>query len=128
MKVVTAAILFNDQGHVLLCRRAPDQSHSGNWEFPGGKREEGETLAQCLERELQEELQIVCKVGAVLAESEYHYDHGSIHLIAMRTQWISGEIQLTVHDRMEWVPVDALETYELSPADIPIAQKLPSIL
>ena len=59
MKEIAAAVIRRD-GRLLLCRRAerPGDSCAGLWEFPGGKLEPGETPAQCLERELMEELEL----------------------------------------------------------------------
>lgn len=123
MKTVTAAVIFKD-GYVLATRRGPGQSLAGNWEFPGGKVEPGETLAQCLARELKEELGLDVSVGDVIAESEYQYDHGAIRLIALKTEIVAGTLSLTVHDRAEWVLPSRLEELQLAPADIPIARVL----
>lgn len=124
MKTVTAAILRNASGHVLLCRRALGQKQAGCWEFPGGKQEEQESLEECLKREMREELGLETKPGRILGESIYRYDHGAIRLIAMECLWIHGEITLTVHDKAEWVPVHQILDFELSPADIPLARTL----
>jgi 8-oxo-dGTP diphosphatase len=75
-----------------------------------------------------EELGIETYVGDVLAESEYHYDHGAIRLVAMKTTVVAGELCLTVHDRFEWVRPEDLESFPLAPADIPIAQRLRVLL
>jgi len=123
IKTVTAAIIVKD-GCVLATRRARGQSLAGFWEFPGGKVEPGETLAQCLVRELKEELGLDTSVGEIVAESEYHYDHGAIRLVALRTKILDGTICLTVHDEAKWVPPYRLEELALAPADIPIARVL----
>ena len=60
-KIVTAAIVLQDN-KVLLTRRAPGQSLEGYWEFPGGKVEEGESLQECLKREIFEELGVQAEV------------------------------------------------------------------
>jgi 8-oxo-dGTP diphosphatase len=123
MKTVTAAILQRD-GAILLARRASGQKLAGYWEFPGGKVEAGETLQSCLEREISEELNWVVQAGEVLATSEYVYEHGAIRLVALAAEIVSGTATLTVHDRLEWVPIGRLLEYRLAPADIPIAQSL----
>src|SRR3546814_8849682 len=66
---VSAAVMEDGQGRVLLTRRSDDGDLAGAWEFPGGKREPGETAQQALCRELHEELGIRVRVGA---RSEEH--------------------------------------------------------
>jgi len=126
MKTVTAGIIISD-GNVLLTRRGENERQGGLWEFPGGKLEAGETPQQCLERELHEELDVRIHAGDLMAESEYHYDHGSIKLLAIWAEIRDGAISLSVHDRAEWVPLEQLESYDLAPADVPIAQRLREI-
>jgi len=120
---VTAAVIVRD-GRVLIVRRGPGERHAGFWEFPGGKIGPGETPQACLERELKEELGIWTRAGEIFAVSEYEYDHGTVRLIAISTEIESGDITLSVHDRAEWAPVGALESYQFLPADMPIAAKL----
>jgi 8-oxo-dGTP diphosphatase len=121
MKLVTAAIIVRD-GNVLLTRRKQGERLAGHWEFPGGKVEEGESPQECLERELFEELGVRAKADSIVAESEYHYEHGSIRLLALSTKIEETEFLLRVHDRADWVPVTRLLEYKLAPADIPIAK------
>lgn len=123
LKIVTAAIIRRGDT-VLLARRQPGQKLAGYWEFPGGKVEEGESLAACLQREIAEELGVQVAVGAVVATSDYVYAHGAIRLVAMATTILSEELHPTVHDQLAWVPVQQLRHYRLAPADIPIAEAL----
>jgi 8-oxo-dGTP diphosphatase len=123
MKKVTAAIILNDN-KVLIMRRAPGEKHAGGWEFPGGKVEEGETLDQCLERELKEELNIKVKVNRFFFDSIYGYPQGSIQLSAYIVEIVNGEIQLSVHDRLKWASRQELLGFDLLPADVPIAKKV----
>jgi len=123
MKEVTAAVIMQD-GKVLLTRRAKDETMAGYWEFPGGKMEAGESPQACLERELHEELGIVARAGSLVIQSEYHYGQGAIRLLALSAEILDGRISLSVHDRMAWVLPDQLTTYKLSPADIPVAEKI----
>jgi 8-oxo-dGTP diphosphatase len=121
MKTVTAAIAIKNK-HVFLARRAQDQKLAGFWEFPGGKVEPDETLQECLIRELQEEFGVPSTAGAVLCESTFHYDHGSIRLVGIETEFGSTDFQPTVHDRLDWVPLEQVLHKQLAPADIPLAE------
>jgi 8-oxo-dGTP diphosphatase len=126
MKVVTAAII-QAGGSFLIARRAPGEKLAGFWEFPGGKVEPNETHQDCLERELQEELGLTIRAGDVITESVYHYEHGSINLVAISASIVEGEIRLSVHDEVEWLSIDKIIGLNLAPADIPIAQQLKEI-
>lgn len=123
IKIVTAAVIF-DGTKVLLARRGPGEKMAGYWEFPGGKVEAGETLQECLVRELREEFGFSSQVFEIIAESEYHYEQGAIKLIGLRAEILEGEIIATVHDAVDWVEISCLTEYLLAPADIPIALKL----
>lgn len=123
MKLVTAAILFNDS-RVLIARRRAGDSLADKWEFPGGKIENGESPEECLRREMSEEFKISIEVGAFFGDSLYHYEHGAIRLLAYHARWLSGELQPVVHDEFRWVAPAELEDFDFAPADIPLVQRL----
>jgi len=123
MKEVTAAVIFKN-GKVLITRRSPSEKMVGYWEFPGGKVEKGETPQECLVRELREELNLITKADDIVYKSEYVYDHGSFRILAISTEILSGDIQLSVHDEYAWVLLNELVDYQLLPADRPIAEYL----
>ena len=85
---VAAAAIHDQNGHVLLSRRAPDSHQGGLWEFPGGKLEPGESVASALRRELQEELDIQV--------SEHH------PLIRVRHDYADRRVLLDVHKVTAW--------------------------
>ena len=122
-KIVSACVAI-DNGRVLLTRRAPGQKLEGMWEFPGGKLEDGESIQECLERELLEELGVEATAGEILTESVYEYPGGAIKLVAMLTTLASKEFNLSVHDIAEWSPILDILKYELAPADVPIAAEV----
>jgi 8-oxo-dGTP diphosphatase len=121
---VTAAIIRDETGRILVARRAPGRSMAGFWEFPGGKIEPGETPADCLRRELQEELGIDSQIGPELARSIHRYDWGPIELIAHEVRWVAGRLTPSDHDRIDWVLPPSLLEIGLAPADLPIARAL----
>ena len=91
MKQVSAGIIIC-KNKILIARRNHHKSLSGLWEFPGGKQEEGETLQECLKREIMEELRLEISVGNFLMQSIYEYEHGAICLNAYYAYADSDEI------------------------------------
>jgi len=123
---VTAAVIVNDAGEVLLARRAPREKHAGSWEFPGGKVESGETPEDCLAREMQEECGVQIGIKDFVAESIYLTPSGGIRLLAYECEILAGKLVMTVHDAYIWVVPSELLMYNLLPADVPIAEGLPA--
>lgn len=123
MKEVSAAIIIED-GRVLLARRAKGEKLAGYWEFPGGKREEGETIDECLVREIREELSLDIEVVGEFDTSDYEYPGGQIRLIGLLAEIRNGVISRTVHDLVEWIDISSVLDYQLAPADIPLAERL----
>lgn len=123
MKRVAAAVIYLG-GKVLLTRRAPGEKLAGLWEFPGGKLEADETPQHCIVREIQEELGVGSIAGDILTESVFTYPGGTIRLIAVELTLNSTHFVLQVHDRVEWCAPCELLSYELAPADIPIAMEI----
>ena len=124
---VTAAI-FRNGGKVLLMRRAADQPLAGEWEYPGGKFEDGEDGPTCLKRELTEELGIDAQIGDLITIAKHTTDSGKV--IELHTYEIlgyTGEIQLRVHDDMRWVSVHDLPSHPQLPADQIVSTTLQTI-
>jgi 8-oxo-dGTP diphosphatase len=123
MRTVTAAILIRDH-KVFIGQRKAGKQFAHLWEFPGGKLEDGETLQECLVREMKEEFGVEVAVRELFEESVYHYPHGSIRLLGYLVDWTGGEMSPIDHEDCKWVSFDDLEHYEFVPADIPFVQKL----
>ena len=120
---VTAAIIVHDNKLLIAQRKSTDKLPN-KWEFPGGKVEEGETLEECLIREMQEEFAIDVSIGKFIGESIYHYDHLSIRLLAYRTYWNSGDFEIKSHKKIKWIPLDEINQYDFAPADMPFVEKI----
>ncbi|MEL6429884.1 MAG: (deoxy)nucleoside triphosphate pyrophosphohydrolase [Planctomycetota bacterium] len=124
---VCAAVVLRADGRVLAARRTRPPELAGRWEFPGGKLEPGETPAECLVRELQEELGIDVLVGGALGASERPPGDGlPLRLTAYEARPAgAGCDPLPVdgtHDAVRWVDAASLETLEWAPLDVPLLE------
>ncbi|HOT91869.1 MAG TPA: A/G-specific adenine glycosylase [Anaerolineae bacterium] len=118
---VVAAVTCRDDGRVLVARRREDDMLGGLWEFPGGKREDGETLPDALRREMQEELGIEVAVDEQLIAVEHAYTHFRITLYAFACRLVAGEPTCLDCDAFRWVMPEELATLPMSVADRKIA-------
>lgn len=115
-RTVAAAVFIKD-GKVMICRRPPGKGNALKWEFPGGKTEPGETLADCLKRECKEELNIDISVGSEICSNEYTYPDITVVLHFMLSGIVSGEPELIEHTELKWVAKDELDSFDFCPAD-----------
>lgn len=120
---VAAGVVRDEEGRILICRRQGELS--GLWEFPGGKREKGETFQQCLERELMEELGLSVAAGQTLGS--VIRDEGERELwlvfVSATANGKQPAVALRVHDRAAWVSQEELSEYAFCPADERFLQK-----
>lgn len=127
LKKVAAGIIVHNH-KVLIAQRKHGKSLEYFWEFPGGKLEEGETLPQCLQRELMEELNLPIVVGNFFMTSSYDYDFGTIELNAY---WATCEKEdLSYHPDHEqacWVTLEEIDKYDFPPADKPVLAALKKV-
>lgn len=118
MKIVGTAVLVNSEGKILIGQRPEGKALAGLWEFPGGKQEEGETVEQCIIREIKEELGVCCKVGDFLLSVSREYAHGMFKLMVYKAEILDEEnLKANVHQALRWVSPAELSHYELPPAD-----------
>ena len=121
--IVTAGIIRR-QATVLLTRRPVGSRHAGKWEFPGGKLEDGESPAECLRRELLEELDLEVQVGAIYDVIHHRYDFGPILLLAYECTPLSETISNLQVAEHRFVLLNQLDRYDLLTADAPLVKKL----
>ncbi len=121
---VTAGLIWNDRGELLIAQRPLDGLLGGLWEFPGGKVEPGETLEDCLRRELREELAIEVAVGDLFCVVRHAFTHFSITLHAFRCQYVSGEPQTLGVQAFAWAQPDQLDAYAFGKADRQVIAQL----
>ena len=120
---VAAALIFRD-GRILVAQR-PTHSHLGGlWEFPGGKREPGESFEQCLIRELREELGVGVKVGGLFEEITHVYPDKSIRLKFFLCELIEGKPQPIDCAAVRWASKPELADYDFPAADARLLGKL----
>ena len=122
---VGAALIFRD-GRLLIAQRHAKSHLGGLWEFPGGKREVGETFEQCLVREIREELGVEISVGELFEEIAHVYPEKSVHLKFFICTLLSGEPQPLDCAALKWVTKTELADFEFPAADAQLLEKLKS--
>lgn len=120
---VTAAVIRRN-GRVLIAQRPHDGMLGGLWEFPGGKRETGESLEECLRREIREELRLEIEVGEPVAVVNHAYTHFRITLHAFECRVRSGMARAIGVADFKWVRMSELDRYAFASTDRRIIQAL----
>jgi len=122
---VSAAVMIR-QGKILLTSRIDRVTGEEFWEFPGGKREPGETFASCLKREMMEELDVRVHVLDRMFQITHAYPDKTVTICFMRCQPVEKEPAFRPLDgqRWKWVAAAALCRERLLPADAPLADFL----
>lgn len=115
-KEIAVAVVWHE-GRLLIGKRRSDQMLGGLWEFPGGKRREGESLEQTAIRELREETGLEIELEAPYCAVEHAYSHFSITLTAFRARYTSGEARPNSTDELRWVALEELEAYPFPAAN-----------
>jgi len=124
---VTAALIFSE-GRVLICRRKAGGRHGGYWEFPGGKQEPGESLEECLVREIKEELDLEIEVGGHFISVDHDWGDFSLTLHAFFCRPLSGTPAAKDGQALAWAEPHDLDRHDLLPADREITRALQSCL
>jgi 8-oxo-dGTP diphosphatase len=120
---VAAGLVFSN-GKLLITQRRPDDHLGGYWEFPGGKRESGESFEACLERELREELGIEVKVNASYDQIVHAYAEKTVDLRFYTCDLIGGTPQPIACAAVAWVTPMELDQYSFPAADAQLLKKL----
>jgi mutator protein MutT len=120
---VAAALLFRE-GKLLITRRHDDAHLGGLWEFPGGKREPGETFEQCLRRELHEELGCEVEVRELVESITHAYPEKTVHLRFHRCRWVAHEPRPIDCAAVQWVTREELHQFDFPAADAQLLDRL----
>jgi len=119
-----AAALVLREGKLLITQRHADAHLGGLWEFPGGKREPGESFQACLTRELREELGIEVSVGELVESLTHAYPDKTVHLKFYRCRWKKHEPQPLGCPAFKWVSAAELQDYAFPAADARLLETL----
>ncbi|RMH31037.1 MAG: (deoxy)nucleoside triphosphate pyrophosphohydrolase [Nitrospirae bacterium] len=122
--IPVAAALIQREGRYLLSQRHGNSHLGGLWEFPGGKQEAGESLEQCLRRELLEELGIEIGVPELVFTQRYLYLDRAVELFFFSCSILQGEPRPLGCAAVRWVRPDDFHLYEFPPADAAILDKI----
>ena len=121
---VVAALIRDERGRYLITRRRGGSHLAGMWEFPGGKREPGESLEAAMRRELVEELSATFIVGEKVETVRWEYPERTVVIHFYRCRYESGTIEPRESQAMEWVAPARLKELEFPPADRELISRL----
>ncbi len=124
--VDVACALIGADGRFFACRRAAHVRDAGAWEFPGGKMEDGETPAECVRRELREELGLDAAVAAPVAAVTAVVSGRRIKLYACPAKADGDPRQSTDHDRFAYLRPDELLLMPITEAERALLELLAS--
>ena len=121
--IEVVAAVIEREGRILIARRHGGSHLGGLWEFPGGKRQAGETPEAALVREIREELDAAVTVGELLDDVEWTYPEKIVRLLFFRCA-LAGEPRAAEGQEIAWVAPADLGRYEFPPADEGLVSRL----
>lgn len=125
IKVVAAVICDSLQTKTRIFATARGYGEfKGQWEFPGGKIEPGETPQQALKREIKEELDTTIRVGELIDTLEYDYPDFHLSMDCFWCEVVEGELVLLEAQDARWLTKDELDSVKWLPADMGLVEKI----
>jgi len=121
---VAVAVLIRSDGAALLAQRPASKVYSGYWEFPGGKIEPGEPVAEALKREIREELGVEIERAFPWITRVFTYPHAKVRLHFHRVYAWRGEPRALEHQALAWQRPEAISVDPLLPANGPALRSL----
>ena len=121
--MVTAGILTKGD-QVLICQRHRSDRYALQWEFPGGKVQEGEDLKASLKRELAEELSIDAEVGDEVFRLRHRYPDRYVEVVFFAVPAYRSKVRNHVFEAVEWAPRASLPAYDFLEADRELVARL----
>jgi len=121
--LVTAGIVI-DGGRILICQRHHSDAYGMQWEFPGGKVEEGEDLKTCLRRELAEELRIEAEIGEEVFRLRHRYPDRHVEVVFFEVRSFRGTVRNQVFEAVKWVSRASLSEFDFLEADRELVRRI----
>lgn len=122
VQVVAALIRQGDK--FMIFQRPVTKTRAYQWEFVGGKVENGEMLEEALIRECREEIGVTVRVGEIFMEVDHEYPDITIHLTLFNAEIAEGIPQKLEHNDIRCITPDEIEQYRFCPADDAILKKI----
>ncbi len=126
--LTVVAALIQSEGKLLVCQRRRGSRFELQWEFPGGKREDGEMPEAALARELREELGVTVSIGPEVHRLQHQYASTGVpfELVFFAASARPEEIQNLEFERIEWRELKSLPELDFLAADRDLVAKLAS--
>ena len=128
MKTIRVAAAVIHEENKIFATAIGYGEYKGQWEFPGGKIEPGETPQEALKREIKEELATDILVGDLIDTVEYDYPEFHLSMDCFWAEIVSGDLVLTEHEAAKWLTKEELNSVEWLPADITLIDKIREII
>ncbi len=123
--IITVVAAIIRRAELILITRRFDHVHlPGLWEFPGGKVEPGETLADGLKREILEEIGVKIDVGSECVRVDHDYPSKSVRLHFFNCTILEGEPQAKEVADFRWIRPSELSRFQFPEADRELIQRL----
>ena len=116
-KLIGVAVIWDETGKILIDKRRSGGSFGGLWEFPGGKKEAGETIEDCIKREVLEELGIEVALEKHLITIEYNYSEIRVKLHVYHCRYLRGILKAIECDEFRWVTLDEIDRFTFPEAN-----------
>lgn len=126
--LTVVAALIEIEGKLLVCQRRRGSRFELQWEFPGGKREEGETLEAALARELNEELGVSAIIGPEVHRLRHQYASTGVpfELVFFAASVAPDKLQNLEFEQIEWRELRSLPQLDFLAADRDLVARLVS--
>jgi 8-oxo-dGTP diphosphatase len=122
--ILVVAGIIRKGDRILICQRQRSDAYGLQWEFPGGKVKDGESLPTALHRELEEELAIQAEVGGEVFRLRHHYPDRYVEVVFFAIANYRGELCSQVFEAIEWAPRAYLREYNFLEADRELVNRI----